>query len=70
MNKWQRRIDRLRWKLLRRLVKPIPPVELLGYAAARAGYTDMPQLTPERFVIHHMSADPVEPMFGRYAIKP
>jgi len=45
------RFDRFRWWLLRRIVPKMNDIELLGYIAANAGYTDRPDLTPEHFHI-------------------
>ena len=35
----------MRWFLIRRLVGRTPPLELVGYALGRAGYTDHPHVT-------------------------
>jgi len=44
--------DRIRWALLRRLAPRVNHVELLGYSASLAGYTDFPELNSVRFVVY------------------
>ena len=43
----RQKMYRLRWWLIKRLVDDTPPLELVGYALARAGYTDHPHVTDE-----------------------
>lgn len=54
----QRRIDRIRWWLVKRLVEPTPPLELVGYALARAGYTDHPHVTDEQITMWATGVEP------------
>jgi hypothetical protein len=53
-----RRLDRVRWWAIRRLVGKSPDLELVGYALARAGYTDHPHVTDEQITMWKTGVTP------------
>jgi hypothetical protein len=51
------RFDRARWWAIRRLVGSTPTLELVGYALARAGYTDHPHVTDDFLTMYATGSD-------------
>lgn len=50
--------DRIRWWFLKRICPKVNRIELLGYTAMLAGYSDYPTLDDERFEVYSPGHSP------------
>ena len=51
-------MNRFRWFLLRLLARRLNKIELLGWAAGNAGYTDLPILRADYFSVYATNQGP------------